>query len=243
MRGYIVAWQNLLVLYRLTREVQQPHLARHIPVDIPHIPPRLSSFSSRLRSNVGQRRGILIVGKRLRKAPALLQSVAADALCHKTRDEESQHGAVRGYESTAMHAMDLPGHTEAQTGKQTQTAVHHAPELLPAGKGLPIRVLILEDHPDMAESLPLVLSLDEGFAVEIVHDVATCLERLQASTALTALSDKGHLHAFDVLLIDMLLGAGHVGTEVLGAAVAIPHLDMPARGHLHGALPRLSGGP
>jgi len=114
--------------------------------------------------------------------------------------------------------------------------VRHAPELLPAGKELPIRVirvLILEDDPDMAESLSLVLSLDEGFAVEIVHDVATCLERLQASTALSARSDMGqghlHVHPFDVLLLDLLLGAGHVGTEVLGAAAAgaIPQLDMP----------------
>ena len=126
--------------------------------------------------------------------------------------------------------MDLPRYTEALSSKQTQTAVRHAPEFLPAGKGLPIRVirvLILEDDPDMAESLSLVLSLDESFAVEIVHDVATCLERLQASTALTALSARGHVHTFDVLLLDMLLGGGHVGTEVLGAAVAIPHLAMP----------------
>jgi len=123
--------------------------------------------------------------------------------------------------------MDMPRPTEAPSGKQTRTAVRHAPELLPAGKELPIRVLILEDDPDIAESLSLVLSLDESFAVEIVHDVATCLERLQASTALTALSARGHVHTFDVLLLDMLLGGGHVGTEVLGAAVAIPHLDMP----------------
>ena len=126
--------------------------------------------------------------------------------------------------------MDMPRPTEAPSGKQTRTAVRHAPELLPAGKELPIRVLILEDDPDIAESLSLVLSLDESFAVEIVHDVATCLERLQASTdltSLTSLSDRGHVHTFDVLLLDMLLGAGHVGTEVLGAAVAIPHLDMP----------------
>ena len=127
--------------------------------------------------------------------------------------------------------MDLPRHTEALSSKQTQTAERHAPEFLSAGEGLPIRVirvLILEDGPDIAESLSLVLSLDESFVVEIVHDVATCLERLQASTVLTDLSDTGHLHAFDVSLLDMLLGAGHVGTEVLGAAVAIPHLDMPS---------------
>jgi len=129
--------------------------------------------------------------------------------------------------------MDLPRHTAALSSKQTQTAVRYAPEFHPAGEGLPIRVLIPEDDPDMAESLSLVLSLDESFAVEIVHDVATCLERLQASTdltsltSLTALSDRGHAHTFDVLLLDMLLGAGQVGTEVLGAAVAIPNLDMP----------------
>ena len=137
--------------------------------------------------------------------------------------------------------MNLPrpsGASGAPSGKQTHTVVHTAvrpaPAFLPAGEGLPlrvIRVLILEDDPDMAESLSLVLSLDESFAVEIVHDVATCLERLQASTALSARSDMGqghlHVHPFDVLLLDMLLGAGHVGTEVLGAAVAIPHLDMP----------------
>ncbi|HEU4783122.1 MAG TPA: response regulator [Ktedonobacterales bacterium] len=147
--------------------------------------------------------------------------------------------------------MDLPRHTETLSGKHTQTAVRHAAELLPAGKGLPIRVirvLILEDDPDIAESLSLVLSLDEGFAVEIVHDVATCLERLQASTALTALSDKGHQHTFDVLLLDMLLGAGHVGTEVLAAAVAIPHLELPpvvvctglSRAYLAGFVPGLA---
>jgi CheY-like chemotaxis protein len=123
--------------------------------------------------------------------------------------------------------MDLPRHTEALSSKQTQTAVRHAPEFLPAGEGLPIRVLILEDDPDMAETLSLILSLDEGFVVEIVHDVATCLERLQASTALTDLLDRDHAHAFDVLLLDMLLGAGHVGTEVLAATADAPHLELP----------------
>jgi CheY-like chemotaxis protein len=123
--------------------------------------------------------------------------------------------------------MDLPRHTEAPSGKQSQTAVRHAPEFLPAGEGLPIRVLILEDDPETAETLSLILSLDEGFVVEIVHDVATCLERLQADITLTDLSDRGHVHTFDVLLLDMLLRAGHVGTEVLAATADAPYLELP----------------
>ena len=159
--------------------------------------------------------------------------------------------------------MNLPrpsGASGAPSGKQTHTVVHTAvrpaPAFLPAGEGLPlrvIRVLILEDDPDMAESLSLVLSLDEGFVVEIVQDVATCLERLQVSaslstslsaslsaslsttlsaslsTALSAQADRSHihLHPFDVLLLDLLLGAGHVGTEVLAATADAPHLELP----------------
>ena len=137
--------------------------------------------------------------------------------------------------------MDLPGPTEdtedtedtgALSSKQTHTAVHPAPEVLPPGEELPICVLIWEDDLEMAETFSLVLSLDEDFVVEIVHDVATCLERLRAGTALPARSDQDqghiHVHPFDVLLLDLLLRAGHV-SEVLAAAAAaaVPQLDMP----------------
>src|SRR5690349_21488097 len=89
-------------------------------------------------------------------------------------------------------------------------ADHH-----PAEERWPIRVLILEDDPDTGIALSLVLSLDDSFAADIVHDVATCLERLRASTAM---SDRGPALLYDVLLLDMVLEAGHLGTEVLAAA-------------------------
>lgn len=104
------------------------------------------------------------------------------------------------------------------------TAVRHAAESRLDGKRRLIRVLILEDDPDAAETLTLVLSLDEGFAVDIVRDVPTCLEHVQASSVLR---ESGHSDPFDVLLLDMLLRAGHRGTEVFEAAAAIPHLNLP----------------
>ncbi len=125
-----------------------------------------------------------------------------------------------------MHAMQLPSHTNPRKefDIDVRTAVRHAAESLLDGERRLIRVLILEDDPDAAEAFTLVLSLDEGFAIDIVRDVPTCLDHLQASSVLM---DSGHSHPFDVLLLDMLLRAGHRGTEVIEAAATIPHLNLP----------------
>jgi DNA-binding response OmpR family regulator len=120
--------------------------------------------------------------------------------------------------------MDPPCPTKVQHEVQAQAATGHAAKPLPGGKRLPIRVLILEDDLDTIEALSLVLSLDEGFEAEVVHDVATCLERLEERTAIP---DRDQSHSFDVLLLDVVLEAGHLGTEVLKATGDRLQLNLP----------------
>ncbi len=74
------------------------------------------------------------------------------------------------------------------------------------------RVLVLEDDTDIGETLALALSGEEGFAVEVVADVASCLDRLRAR------GENAAMPPFDVLLLDLILRGGHLGTEVLHAA-------------------------
>jgi len=109
--------------------------------------------------------------------------------------------------------------------KRTQARTHlDTSEFAMAEERGPIRVLILEDVLDIIEALSLVLSLDEGFEIEVVHDVATCLERLEESAAGP---DSDQSRTFDVLLLDILLGSGSWGTEVLKAPEDRPQLDLP----------------
>jgi DNA-binding response OmpR family regulator len=122
----------------------------------------------------------------------------------------------------------MDGHRRGGTrcALQVRTAARDSVGLHSAGGRVPIRVLILEDDPDTEFALALVLSLDDGFEADIVHDVATCLERLRASTAMP---DGGWSHPYDVLLLDVVLAGGHWGTEVLEAATAMgnPQLTLP----------------
>jgi DNA-binding response OmpR family regulator len=120
--------------------------------------------------------------------------------------------------------MDPPCPTMVHSDTRTHVAARHAAEPLPAGERLPIRVLILEDDLDTSEALSLVLSLDEGFEANVVHDVVTCLEYLRASAAMPNGSQS---HPYDVLLLDILLHDGHLGTEVLETAMVDPMLDLP----------------
>ncbi len=122
--------------------------------------------------------------------------------------------------------MDPPYSTRVQgdTDTRAHATAHHAAERIPTRERLPIRVLILEDDLDTSEALSLVLSLDEGFETEIVHDVATCLERVRANTAIP---NVGQSFPYDVLLLDIVLEAGHLGTEVLRATLVDPQLDLP----------------
>ncbi len=122
--------------------------------------------------------------------------------------------------------MDPPYSTrvQADTATRAHATAHHAAERISARERLPIRVLVLEDDLDTIEAFSLVLSLDEGFEAEVVHDAATCLERVWASTAI---QDGGQSHPYDVLLLDMVLEAGHLGTEVLRATLVDPRLDLP----------------
>ena len=83
---------------------------------------------------------------------------------------------------------------------------------MPASDQRMVRVLILEDDLDIRELLPLILGSDAGFTVEIVPDVASCLERLRARD-----ENESDLH-FDVLVLDLVLRGGHRGTEVLREA-------------------------
>jgi DNA-binding response OmpR family regulator len=105
-----------------------------------------------------------------------------------------------------------------------RTPARDGAELHLAEGRCPIRVLILEDDPDTEFALSLVLNLDAGFAADVVHDVATCLERVRASTAT---SDGGWSHPYDVLLLDVVLAGGHWGTEVLEATAVDSQLNLP----------------
>jgi len=84
-----------------------------------------------------------------------------------------------------------------------------------------ISVLVLEDDLDTVSTLSMILSLEEGFATEIVHNVAACLARLRASVA------GASPHPFDVLFLDVMLWGNHLGTEVLDAAYGDPCLTLP----------------
>ena len=120
--------------------------------------------------------------------------------------------------------MDPPCPTRVRPDIQAQAGARHAAQPLPGGKLRPIRVLILEDDLDTSEALALVLSINEGFETEVVHDVATCLKRLEESTTRP---ERDQSHIFDVLLLDMVLDAGHLGTEVLKATGDRPQMDLP----------------
>lgn len=75
-----------------------------------------------------------------------------------------------------------------------------------------VRVLILEDDPDIRETLALVLSSDVGFTAKVVADVEGCIEQLRAT------DENETILPFDVLLLDLVLRGGHLGTEVLHEA-------------------------
>jgi DNA-binding response OmpR family regulator len=119
--------------------------------------------------------------------------------------------------------MDPPCLTRVQPATRARATARHAAEL-PVRGHPPIRVLLLEDDLDTIEALSPVLSLDEGFEAEVVHEVATCLERIRVSTAIP---DGGQSHPYDVLLVDILLQDGHLGTEVLETAMVDPKLGLP----------------
>src|SRR5579862_443413 len=78
----------------------------------------------------------------------------------------------------------------------------------------PIRVLVLEDDSDLTNVLFLALDPSDGFEVQIVADVASCLDRLRGDP------DGEAAPRFDVLLLDFMLRAGELGTDVLRAAMA-----------------------
>ena len=94
----------------------------------------------------------------------------------------------------------------------TAIATREDGEIMPI-PGQPVsRVLILEDDSDIGAALALAVSGEEGFSVEVVADVASCLDRLRAR------GGNAVMPPFDVLLLDLILRGGHLGTEVLRAA-------------------------
>lgn len=82
-----------------------------------------------------------------------------------------------------------------------------------------IRVLALEDDPDTLEVFSLLLTPEDGYALDRCDTVDGCLACLQrAATA-------GEPYA--VLVIDLLLSQGHTGVEVIEAARANRALRVP----------------
>ena len=82
---------------------------------------------------------------------------------------------------------------------------------MPTGDQRAVRVLLGDDL-EIREVLAMALSSDIGFTVEAVADVMSCLERLRAS------DENSGTPPFDVLLLDLVLHGGHLGTEVFQAA-------------------------
>jgi two-component system, sensor histidine kinase and response regulator len=83
-----------------------------------------------------------------------------------------------------------------------------------------VRVLLLEDDVDTREVLQLLLCEDEGFHLETSADVSTCLDRIRSAAAAG--------HAYDVLLLDLLLPDGRSGAEVIEAAQSSNDTPLPA---------------
>ena len=84
-----------------------------------------------------------------------------------------------------------------------------------------IRVLVLEDDPDLSEVLATLLNLEGDFAMDPCADVASCLQLLRAA------SRRGGAVPYDVLLLDLHLPGDRSGAEVLEAAGADPGLCLP----------------
>ncbi len=96
-----------------------------------------------------------------------------------------------------------------------------------------LRVLILEDDLPLQEAFSFLFSSEEGFEMECVSDLTMCLERLRATNSTSAWSDSGSSSQrlpqlpFDVLLLDVRLQDGHLGTEVFATAQQEPGLYLP----------------
>lgn len=119
-----------------------------------------------------------------------------------------------------MHPLDLPEQAPGKPGKPGNQRLHCVTAVATRGDGdvmrtgdqRTVRVLILEDDPDIRETLTLVLNSDVGFTVEVVADVVGCIEQLRATY------ENETILPFDVLLLDLVLRGGHLGTEVLREA-------------------------
>jgi len=102
-----------------------------------------------------------------------------------------------------------------------QPDLDHSVEIPAVWRQRVISVLVLEDDLDTVFTLSMILSLEDGFATEIVRDVTTCLARLRASM------EGANPQPFDVLFLDVMLSKSHLGTEVLDAARGDPGLALP----------------
>ena len=111
------------------------------------------------------------------------------------------------------------------------TPLYHLPdESCQVSSSAALRVLVLEDDPPLQEVFSLLFAPEEGFDMECVSEVATCLEHLRATNPW---SDSGRSNQrrphrpFDVVLLDVCLQGGHLGTEVFAAAQQEPGLHLP----------------
>lgn len=117
--------------------------------------------------------------------------------------------------------MDKPGRASAKRERRRARTVERGGGVpAPSPASTRLRVLVLEDDADTREALGLFLCAEEGFEMEACGAVAECLGRLRAVAA-------GGVPSFDVLLLDLLLLDGHVGTEVIDAARADPAVGLP----------------
>ena len=86
-----------------------------------------------------------------------------------------------------------------------------------AAKQRRLRVLALEDDADTREVLALVLTREDGYALDLCDSADGCVQMLRTVSNAP----------YDVLVLDLLLAQGHTGVEALTAARVTPEVHVP----------------
>ena len=156
---------------------------------------------------------------------------ADDTVLHAVMREQCERSNSRSHGERLGSADSRSGPRLPWGADRARAQVSYLPDEVPQEKGsLAIRVLIMEDDPESQEFFSLLLTPEEGFQMQYVSEVATCLERLRATSAWSdspSSTDQLRQLPFDVLLLNVRLHGRHRGTEVFAAAQKDPGLHLP----------------
>jgi CheY-like chemotaxis protein len=156
---------------------------------------------------------------------------ADDTVLHALMREQFERSNSRTYRERLTSADSRSGPRLPWSADRARAHVSYLPDEASQEKdSLGIRVLILEDDPESQEFFSLLLTPEQGFQVQYVSEVATCLERLRATSAWSdspSSTEQLRQLPFDVLLLDVRLHGRHRGTEVFTAAQKDPGLRLP----------------